>query len=130
MKQTALEFKQKLKEYIDLQYERLKETRNLEKSFEALNIWEKKFKKIEIAESILLEYIETLKYTKKRWFGKPEVLYRDVKDWEFYNFYLEKGARYSGHGTLSDEQNRKGYMDFMDPLREAQSILNQIIKSK
>ena len=127
---NTIEFKQKLKEHIDLQYERLKKTRNLEKSFEGLNIWEKNFQKIEIAESILLEYIETLKYTKKRWFGKSEVFYRDVKDWEFYDFYLEKGARYSGHGTLSDEQNRQGYRDFMNPLREARSILNQIIKSE
>jgi len=124
----AIEFKQKLKEHIDLQYERLKETRKLEKSFEGLNIWEENFQKIEYAESILLEYIETLKYTKKRWFRKPEVLYREVKEWEFRDFYLEKGARYSFHGTLSDEQNRQGYMNFMSRLREAYSILKQIIK--
>lgn len=126
----AIVFKQKLKEHIDLQYEKLEEKRKLEKSFEGLNIWEKSFQKIEYAESILLEYIETLKYTKKRWFRKQEVLYREVKEWEFKDFYLEKGARYSGHGALSDEQNTQRYRDFMAPLREAHSVLNQIIKSE
>jgi hypothetical protein len=126
----ATEFKQKLKEHIDLQYERLKETRKLEKSFEGLNIWEKNFRKIEYAEIILLEYIETLKYTKKRWFSKPKVLYREVKEWEFKDFYLKEGTKYREHGTLSDEQNRQGYRDFMAPLREAHSILKQIIKQQ
>lgn len=126
----TIEFKQKLKEHIDLQYERLKETRKLEKNFEGLNIWEKNFQKIESAENILLEYIQTLKYTKKRWFKKPEVLYKEVKEWEFKDFYLKKGVRYIGHGSLSDEQNRQRYSDFMGILREAHSILNQIIKSE
>lgn len=126
----TIEFKQKLKEYIDLQYERLKETRNLEKNSEALNIWESNFQKIESAENILLDYIQTLKYTKKRWFKKPEVLYREVKEWEFRDFYLKKSARYSGHGSLSMEQNIQGYRDFMAPLKEAHSILKQILKTK
>ena len=126
----AIEFKQKLKEYIDLQYNRLQETRKIEKDFESLNIWEKNFQKIEAAENILLEYIETLKYTKKRLFRKPEVLYREIKEWEFKDFYLKKGARYHGHETLSIEQNVQRYRDFMAILREAHSILKQIINQQ
>jgi hypothetical protein len=126
----AIEFKQKLKEYIDLQYNRLQETRKIEKDFESLNIWEKNFQKIEAAENILLEYIETLKYTKKRLFRKPEVLYMEIKEWKFKDFYLKKGARYYGHEALSKEQNEQRYRDFMAILREAHSILKYIIKQQ
>lgn len=127
---NTIEFKKKLKEHIDLQYERLEKSRTLEKNSESLNIWESNFQKIESAENILLDYIQTLKYTKQRWFKKPEVLYREVKEVEFRDFYLEKSARYSGHGSLSLEQNIQGYMVFMAPLKEAHSILKQILKSK
>jgi hypothetical protein len=126
----AIEFKQRLKEYIDLQYNRLQETRKIEKDFESLNIWEKNFQKIEATENILLEYIETLKYTKKRLFRKPEVLYMEIKEWKFKDFYLKKGARYYGHEALSKEQNEQRYRDFMAILREAHSILKQIIKQQ
>lgn len=126
---NAIEFKQKLKEHVDLQYKRLKETRKLEKSFEGLNIWEENFQKIQFAESILSLYIETLKYTKKRWFRKSETLYKDVKYWEFEKFYLENNSIYY-HEGLSKEQNAKRYWDYMAPLIEAHNILNQIIKSE
>lgn len=123
----ATEFKQKLKEYIELEYVRLQESRKLEKHSESLNIWEKCYQDFESAEQILLEYIETLKYIKKRLFRKPEILYKEVKEWEFQDFYMKMEARYDVDWILPYKQHAQRYRDFMSPLKKAHSILKQII---
>ena len=122
---NGLEFKDKLKEYINSEYERLQEQRkdpNHNNSLEWAYL-----QKCE-AEQLLLQYIETLKYTKKRWFRKPETLYKDVKLWEFDRFWSKYSESYRDHPADSAEANLRSWYRYKAPYSYGNNIIHKILK--
>lgn len=121
----GLEFKDKLKEYINSEYKILNEQRNDPNHNNSLeSVFEQKCR----AEQLLLQYIETLKYTKKRWFRKPETLYKDVKIWEFSNFWSNYSESYRNHPACSIEDNLKRWYRYKAPYYYGKDIIYKILK--
>lgn len=122
---NGLEFKHKLREYIKSEYKILNEQRNDPNHNNQLeSVFEQKCR----AEQLLLQYIETLKYTKKRWFRKPETLYRDVKLWEFDNFWSKYSESYRAHPVDSVEANLKRWYRYKEPYSHGTNIIHKILK--
>jgi hypothetical protein len=122
---NGLEFKDKLKEYINSEYEILNEQR---KDPNHNNSLESVFLQKCQAEQLLLQYIETLKYTKKRCFRKPETLYKDVKIWEFSNFWFKYSESYRDHPANSIEANLKRWYRYKEPYSYGRNIIHKILK--
>lgn len=122
----GLTFKNELEKYINLSYDRLKEQR---KCLNHNSFLEVGFMQEEYAQDLLLQYVETLKYTKKRWFREPEVLYKDFNGQGFTTFCLENSPYFNDSIACSDKENLDRWNRYLEPYTVAINIIRRIISS-